>query len=270
MRRMTKRQRKWNDRIDAWLHGVPFRENAQAKPEVPDLSLLDVLENYYPPDPTGSAQFFTPLQMAQAAYDYGNIYVTKGQRALDPCAGIGHLFYPWLRHIEADGVTFDAYEIDDACVELGQVLFPKVNWQWEIPFDCLASIEGQYDLVVCNPPFNIRRGMILGEEMSAGKARKSEHFFLELCIRALKPEGQAVMFGPYNYIDRLPRKMRAWFDQHANVDYTWGPLPGEFALTAISLYAYYITRQYYEQVPAGITSSMPVEAGLSAKQLMLL
>ena len=63
------------------------------------------------------------------------------------------------------------------------------------------------------------------------------------------------MFGPYNYTDRLPKKMRAWFNEHAQVDYHWGPLPGEFALTKIQLHAYYITRYDYEpkaptQVPS--------------------
>ena len=247
MRRSTKAQRKWNDRIEAWLKGEPFKENARAKPEVPTLGVREILDNFYPPDPTGSAQFFTPPEMAQAAFDYGATFIGRGHRVLDPCAGIGHLFYPWTWQCEADDITFDAYEVDKGCVELGQVLFPGVNWQWAIPFDHLAEIEGQYDFVFCNPPFNIRRGMMLGEEMSQGRARKSEHIFLELCVRALKPEGQAVMFGPYNYMDKLPKKMRAWFDERAVVDYTWGPLPGEFALTKIQLHAYYITRRWYEQ-----------------------
>jgi len=123
------------------------------------------------------------------------------------------------------------------------VLFPNVNWRWEIPFDCLENIEGQYDLVICNPPFNIRRGTASGEEMSGGKAKKSEHFFLELCIKALKSGGRAVMFGPYNYMDKLPKKMQAWFDEYTKVDYSWGPLPGEFALTKIQLHAYYIQKK---------------------------
>ncbi len=247
MRRMTKRQRKWNDRIEAWLKGNLFKENARAKPEVPVLGMREILDNFYPPDPTGSAQFFTPPEMAQAAFDYGAVLISPGQRVLDPCAGIGHLLYPWLWHAEVGDVTFDAYEIDRGCVELGQMLFPDVNWRWEIPFDRLEDIEGQYDYVFCNPPFNTRRGMMSGEEMSNGKAKKSEHLFLELCIRALKSEGGAVMFGPYNYIDRLPRKMRDWFDERATVDLTWGPLPGEFALTKIQLHAYYITRREYEE-----------------------
>lgn len=246
-RRATKAQCKWNGRIKAWLQGELFRETARAKPEVPLLTLREVLDNFYPPDPTGSAQFFTPPEMSLAAFEYGNIHITEDQRVLDPCAGIGHLFYPWLPYVENDKTTFDAYEIDKECVELGQILFPNINWRWEIPFCDLEAIEGQYDLVICNPPLNIRRGMILGEVMSDGRAKKSEHIFLELCVRALKPEGQAVFFGSYNCLDKLPKKMRAWFDEHATLDYSWGPLPGEFALTKIQLHAYYITRHWYKQ-----------------------
>lgn len=242
MRRMTKAQCKWNDRIEAWRKGEPFKENARAKREVPSLEIREVLDNYYPPDPTGSAQFFTPPEMALAAFEHGNVYLTNGQRVLDPCAGIGHLFYPWSHHLHDSQIGFDAYEIDQECIELGRRLFPGINWHWGIPFDYLEDIEGQYDLVVCNPPFNIRRGMAPGERMNQGRATKSEHLFLELCIRALKPEGRAVMFGPYNYLDKLPKRMQIWFDDHAYLDFRGGPLPGKFALTGVQLHAYYIRR----------------------------
>lgn len=238
----TKAQRKNRDRIMAWLNNQPFPENSRDRnPQVPDLSAVQVMEEYVPPDVRGAGQFFTPIEMGAAAISYLALPFgsESNTRILDPCAGIGNLLY----HL--DSLNIDAYEMERECVDLGRRLFPDVNWHWEIPFDVdvLDKIAGQYDYVICNPPFGTRRGMYSGDEMCEGRCRKSEHIFLELCIRALKPEGKALILAPYNYMDRLPKTFRPWVDDHADLEHSWGPLPGEFALTKISLNAWYFRRK---------------------------
>ncbi len=49
MFKLTKAQRKNNERIAAWLEGRPFRENSRDRsPGVPDLPIERVLDEYVP------------------------------------------------------------------------------------------------------------------------------------------------------------------------------------------------------------------------------
>ena len=247
--RITKAQRKDLARVFAWFQGKPFRESSRQKAQdmrVPTLMVEDVLAQYVPPCVRDSGQFFTPLDMSQALYDrlraIGVFPLTEGTRVLDPCAGIGHLFY----HLPAfmqDGVTVDAYEIERECVAFGERLFPSVSWEWEIPFEKLPDIEGRYDCVLMNPPFgDVRRGMHDAIKTNVVGARRAEHLFLELAIRALKPDGVAVVLAPYNLLERLPRLMTRWFEENAWVEDTWGPLPGDFSLTKVRVHAFVLRR----------------------------
>ena len=241
MHKLTKKQWKDRERILAWLGNQPFQENSRSKPAVLQLEVLEVLETYCPPDVTGAGQFFTPLEASGMAYSYCCLLPASGSRIADFGAGIGHLLY----HLQpyADDIALDAWEIEEECVEIGKRLFPWARWRLEIPFDNLSEIEGQYDYVVCNPPFNTRRGMYPGDQMVEGRCKTSAHIFLELCVRALKSEGMAIVFGPYNLIDGLPKKAAAWFEEHALLDYTTPVLPGDFRLTAIQVHAFRIGRR---------------------------
>lgn len=243
MRKMTKAQCKNNDRIMAWLNNKPFRENSRAKAEVPVLDILDVLEQYTPPDVTGAGQFFTPLEMGEALIGYMDIpwYNGEGARILDPCAGIGHLLYPIARHLPDAQIV--AVEIEEVCVKIGQRLFPNIEWHWEIPFEMVEAMENSYDIVVLNPPFNTRRGMYPGEEMCNGLCTKSEHIFLAFAAHVLKPGGQVGIIAPYNYIDRFPKAFSRWIDSQLLLEHTWGPLPGEFACSSIQVHGYIFSKR---------------------------
>ncbi|MGD9101021.1 MAG: hypothetical protein PVF45_11120 [Anaerolineae bacterium] len=240
-RKLTKRQRKDRDRVLAWLDGEPFKENSRARAFVPDLGTLDVLDQYVPPDVTGAGQFFTPLETAQALVDGCGFELTSGMKVLDPCAGVGHLFRPF-RHYAGDGVVFDAFEMEEECARIGAKLFPWVDWFCAIPFDAPSLIEGVYDLVVMNPPFGTRRGMAPGDRMCEGRCSRSEHIFLELAVRALKPDGHALILAPYNYLDRLPKAARKWVDERVRLVRSFGPLPGVFKMTKVKVHAFYFRR----------------------------
>jgi len=238
--KLTKLQMKNQARIEAWLKGVPFCENSRDKhPQVPDLSIERVLEEFCPPDIKGAGQFYTPLEMAARALSY--ITPRAGSRILEPCAGIGNLLYPLVPY--AHDIEVDAYEIESVCVEVGQRLFPWVRWHYAIPFNHLDEIEVQYDFVVMNPPFRTVRGMAPGERMAQGRAIHSEHIFIELAIRALKPGGRAVMIVPSQgehapaFHERLPKGLAAWLEPRATVIYRDANLPGEFQFTHMNVEA---------------------------------
>jgi len=242
-KKLTKRQRKDRDRILAWLKGEEFRENSRSKPTVPDLSIGEVLEFYVPPDVTGAGQYFTPAEMSSELFNWLPIYDSRKVSILDPCAGIGHLLWP-VADLECKLV---AYEIEQECIEIGRRLFPRIEWNWEIPFDFADELEGRFDYVVMNPPFGTTRGIYPGREMCGGRCTKSEHVFLELAVRACKPGGQIGVIAPFNYWDRLPKALRAWLEDKAQLVDALGQLPGKFALGGISVNGF-----IFERLPMGL------------------
>lgn len=235
--KLTKKQCKDRDRILAWLNGEPFRENSRSKPKVPLLDEIDVLEQYVPPDITGAAQYFTPVEMANHLISY-LVPWGEGYSVLDPCAGIGHLLYSLVDM----GVRLVAYEIEEECVQIGQKLFPDIVWHWEIPFDHLEDIEGQFGCVVLNPPFGIQRGMASGDRMCEGRCSKSEHIFFELAVRACMSDGQIAVIAPYNFIKNFPKAFREWCELNVELEIELGQLPGEFAWSGIAVYGYIFRR----------------------------
>jgi SAM-dependent methyltransferase len=274
--KLTKVQLKNQERIEAWLKGVPFRENSRDKhPQVPDLNLEDVLEQFCPPDIRGAGQFYTPLDMASQALSY--IAPFDGARILDPCCGIGNLLYPFLP--DAGRIHVDAYELERECVEVGRKLFPWAHWRHAIPFDHLDELEGRYDFVVMNPPFGTVRGMVPGENMSQGRAKRSEHIFTELAVRALKSGGQAVMIVPSQGVYRpafhnlMPKKMAEWFGKRATVVYHDTGLPGEFQFTHINVEALVFERTNYDvpvvlEAEAVVSVPAPVESAPEPEPLV--
>jgi hypothetical protein len=218
--------------IMAWVRG-----------EREDLSLTTraVLDRYTPPDIKGSAQYFTSPETGMAVLEPLRLWLPASQKlwVLEPCAGIGHLIY-LLRDLRQHLVV-DAYEVEAECVQVGRKLFPWANWQANMPFLAMDAIEGRYDLVLCNPPIGIRQGMALARPVCQGRCGRSEHVFLEISIRALKPGGQAVILGPENFLDKWPARLRTWLaDQVEPVD-CFGPLPGGRA-NSIQLYAHYFRK----------------------------
>ncbi len=260
MYRTTKAQRKNMDRIEAWLRQQPFKENSRdKKPQVPQLTVERVLADWIPSwDPKETGQFFTPLEMGRSLLE--RLRISPGDRVLEPCAGIGHLVYQLA---EAGCISLDAYEVSPECATLGQRLFPWANWQEADVFERLHEIEGQYDVVVANPPFGTSWAMAAGLAKSEGRARRSEHLFLELITRALKPGGQAAVIGPYNLVEKMPKAMQEWFEARMRLDDSFGPLPGEFGLTGVKVHAFYFTRLEEPVIETAPAPDLPASEGLS-------
>ena len=146
MRRLTKRQIKDNERIQAWLQGVPFKENARDKnPKVPELTIDDVMETYTPRDISGSGQFFTPFVMGVHLISHQLFPV--GAKVLEPSAGIGNLIHALHQTYPPadDGYEITAFEIDDECMRIGQRLHSTVDWRLGSPFAYIEELAGRFD-----------------------------------------------------------------------------------------------------------------------------
>ena len=234
---MTKSQRKDQLRITHWFYGEPFRETSRSKPSVPELSRDVVMNTFIGRDVKGSGMYFTPPEMAQVVADVLDPVVWQGGKVLEPCAGIGHLIAP------LGDVHVVAYDICETNVALGSRLFPSVTWKWAIPFGEVDSLRGLFDVVMMNPPFNVKRGMGPGVEMAQGRATKSEYLFLELAIRVVRMGGQIVIVAPYNFWEKMPRRLREWVDERAVLEDSWGPLPGEFSMTKMSVHLFVVRKR---------------------------
>lgn len=247
--RFTKRQVKTRDRLIAWAKGEPFRENSRAERVVPNLTHDEVLEQYIAPWPKLCDQHFTPIEMMEDLWQHIAIDIEKNSRILEPSAGIGHLFHHFYNHSYAPvyvpaTAQVDAYEVDTELVYVGQRLFPQVNWYRDTPFHHLDTIEGQYDIVLMNPPFTTRRGMGSAECWGAYVgAKKTVHLFMALATHALVVGGLAVVIAPSNVLDSMTRIMRTWFDERMElVGKSYQPLRGKFQFTSASVHAFFFER----------------------------
>ena len=250
MVKQTKAQRKDRERIEAWLEQKPFKENARDKdPQIPNLTREEVLELYVPRNISDGAQFYTPLEMAEAFWvlvTSGYVNLKSGMRILEPCAGIGNLLAPIAGDIERMEIDVEAFEIDAEAYQVGEKLFPTWIWWNDTPFSDykVPRLENLFDLVVMNPPLRIQWSNDINSEWIESGATNSEHRFLELAVRALKPGGQAMIIAPYNYFDRLPKGkgVKDWFAENAKVTAEFGKLPGEFQFTGIQAFGWLIER----------------------------
>ncbi len=243
---LTPAQQQQNARIIVWLrtcrHATstefPLPGNLSPEP-VPDMTLPQALETYAPPNAYGLSQYFTPLATATRILEELRFNFNQPLRVLIPGAGIGHLIWPLL--VVRDTALVDAYEIDEECTIVGRGLFPWVVWYNLTPFPHLAVIEEQYDLVLCHPPLGTERGLHPSRIMCAGRANRSEYIFFELCIRALRPAGQAIFLGMEFFMRRMSHPLREWFETRAEHIRTLGPLADPRG----DLYAFYCQKKAY-------------------------
>jgi ParB-like chromosome segregation protein Spo0J/SAM-dependent methyltransferase len=264
MVRLTKAQRKDRERIEAWIEKKPFKENARDKdPQVPKLTTDEVLDTYVPEYISDGAKFYTPRKMAMAFWalaSAGYITIRPGMSVLEPCAGIGNLIQPFYDALKDWDWIIDAYELDKEACKIGAKLFHnRVIWHNESPFEDSVQLEGLYDLVIMNPPLRIKWSNDINSEWIESGATNSEHRFLELALRALKPGGQLMVIAPYNYIDKLPKGkgVKAWFEGFATVEAEFGKLPGEFRFTKIQAFGFLIQRVTIRR--EGVDYPLPVQ-----------
>lgn len=258
MVKLTKAQRKQRDRIDAWIKQEPFKENARDKhPKVPEftpMQLIDPENGYVPLNISDGGKFYTPLDMGEYFWNYVLSTCPMPERVLDPCAGIGNLVvwpYQYTERIDQGIHRIDALELDQEAVEIGAKLFPTARWFNVSAYEHWNELQGKYDMVLMNPPFNITWATAGGDEMVRGRCKKSEHMFFELALRAVMPGGTIGIIAPYNYMDRMPKAMKEWRGQWMDGYDDLGVLPGKFKFTGVSVHGWIIHRND-EEMPQEI------------------
>jgi len=226
---ITKAQARNNLRIDSWLYDQPYKPSAKAKPMVAELHPSEVHECFTPVRSRELGAFFTPLTLSKAAW-----YIISGYcfshdkvfKTLDPCAGIGALGAEGGDLLDLD---ITAIEIDRQHHDIGKKLYPKWNWNHGNAF--YQEIEdGSFDLVIANPPYNIPT-----DAPENYVSTKSEHRFLELAIRALKPEGYGAFLCPYNFWEKRTRAVQAICNDNNVQLIHQEKLGGGFAQTSVNV-----------------------------------
>lgn len=257
MIKLTKAQAKNRDRIDAWLNEIPFKENSRDKhPSVPTLTRAEVFEQYVPMYVQEHAAYMTPPIMAETLIEFAQAqkaHIESAYSVLEPCAGIGNLIAP----IDRYGFIITAYELDQERYQIGSRLFPHETWYQDSPFEHYDKLHSRFDLVVMNPPFNIKWATSQALEVCKSGAKKIEHLFLELAVHALRPNGQALMIAPATYFETLPKKDANLWVMGRGEWMDLGTLPGAFQFTKITVHGWLYTRndQYHNR--PDITPSRP-------------
>ncbi len=254
--RLTKREMAGRERVLAWLDGKPYAASSRSKPAVPELNATEVRQLYSPLDPQSTGQFFTPDEMAgqlYAAIETAGLILDGS--ILEPCAGLGALLAPLEGRLE---LTIRAFELDQTCAKIGERLVPWATWFQDTPFDHLADIEGRFDWVIANPPFGTKWGLYSAEQVCTSGATRSEHLFLELALRALKPGGYAAFIAPSTFLESGTKRFRQWFQENGTVVNGDGfPLDGDFALTKINVRLFLFERMGSAPAPVQETAAEP-------------
>jgi len=241
MLKLTKAQSKNQDRINAWLNQTEFKEYSKSKPAIPDLSIEDVLDTFVPDSISDAGAYFTPEVMAE--FMYSNLPVWGEYKIIDPCAGIGNLLYPFVRQDASADIT--AIELARYSYSVGKKLFPNFHWIQGNAYELIPELEGQFDAVLLNPPYNVRWATGYNENTMSGLATKSEHMFVEIALRLLKPNGWAGIIGTYNLFDRMPKKFSEWTKERIAEFQDFGELDGEFQFTKIRVHGYMVRRNEF-------------------------
>ena len=232
MRRLTKRERRTNERLLAAL------EAGTADP-------VEVFSGYTP-DPgrlADWAAFFTPLEVAREVV--GIAAPQPGERVLELAAGLGVFVYALLE-AGVPPAQIVANEVALEYVDIGRQLSPLVEWHNRSLFtaDFWWYRMGQFDLVVGNPPWGRTAGRgcwltgdLLLAEAGNGKPKASiaEALSLEVPLRCLRPGGRVVFLLPTNAFEnsawsRYEREMAPY---EAGRQLT--PIEVEFAKTAVQV-----------------------------------
>lgn len=167
-------------------------------------------------------QFFTPSSLASWMVEFAISFLDNCEAALDPACGDGAFLQPMLAAGFKRVVGVDVDEkVLRACVNRcesdGRLHLRLANALW-----LLKELEGQFDLVVTNPPFSAKYGRVTDAALlrlyELGRGRNSEAaevLFLELCVRSLRNGGMLAIVLPEGIFANLPqRRIREWLTRH--------------------------------------------------------
>ena len=158
--------------------------------------MYNLKKNNYHQKPKAS-DIQTPLKVSQFIFELLRNKVSKEERILDPCAGMGNLLTPWKKvGYNVIGIDLDKnspvfWSGNDFLKEGSERLFPALKD--EIEYRTLEQIQKDtrkyynIGLILCNPPFNGYGGK-LGSEV-----------WLDKIIEIFGKETPIVLFVPAGF-----------------------------------------------------------------------
>src|ERR1700759_62824 len=141
------------------------------------------------------SQFFTSSVVIEKVYNHIDDYIYNGLSILDPCAGFGDLFKPFINDGRVRGIN--AIEIDYTLVSMSSYFYgdTKIKYTNKDFFKCntisLRNIKNK--MIVVNPPFKRKRrkcGLYTGTELD----------FVSTCLSLLNVGDMMIFVLPYKYL----------------------------------------------------------------------
>lgn len=176
-------------------------------------------ENTSLKDRKKKGQYFTPKQIKDESLK--DIVFSDGDRILENSCGTGEFIHSILER--NPNVSIDAYDIDQALVDIVQQNYPTVSAKCE---DWLKiGDEDKYDKIIGNPPYfelNKKEATSRGYErfLSYSKSKANIYsFFIIKSIESLKQGGQLIYVVPTsmnNGHSFLP--LRQFIIKNCNID----------------------------------------------------
>ncbi|MCC0672241.1 MULTISPECIES: class I SAM-dependent DNA methyltransferase [unclassified Clostridioides] len=139
---------------------------------------------------SNSTQFFTPEVVINYMLDSLESTGFKGGKILEPSCGNGKFVNALISRFE--NVEITSVELNNELYYLNKICYPNVNVINGDCLDYLKEFEGEFDLVIGNPPFGKSHKR---DSFKFGKS-SLESYFLELSLRALKEGGSLIMVLP--------------------------------------------------------------------------
>ena len=179
------------------------------------------------------------------------LFYARGARILDPCAGIGAMTRQFLEAAPDWEYEVHACELSQDAYQIFSRLYPGAKGGYADVFGRLAVLEGQFNYVIMNPPFGAVAGQETAAQVCVSGATSSQHRFLELAVRATAPGGHIVAVAPSRYIESIPVKAKAWFDERMAVEYQAPLQNGHFKYAKGIAVDGYIIHRCNDPLPTG-------------------
>ncbi|MFJ6024236.1 class I SAM-dependent DNA methyltransferase [Brevundimonas sp. NPDC092305] len=156
---------------------------------------------------TGDIQ--TPKNLARLMVELAEIQ--PGMSVLDPACGAGETLREaaqlqrsadlFGQEISALGLAIATLRLfllrQGACLQLGDAIRAPARW---------PGRSATFDRVICDPPYGLAVApgydLQLRHQFQHVRSRRSEAWFLQLCLESLNPEGRAVILLPLGFLAR--------------------------------------------------------------------
>ena len=151
------------------------------------------------------SEYYTPQNVVNKMWDLTKQYVkTDGAKVLEPSVGIG-------RFLEnaPENTNFDVVEMNPVSAKITKILYPDANVttgefqerfidkEKNLP---VKNVDGEYDIVIGNPPY----GQYSGRYKGLGEGKKFariEAYFINRGLDVLKENGVMTFIVPSSFLD---------------------------------------------------------------------